>query len=47
MADLKMSKDTVGFGQKPDFINQNTIPPGKGVAAPAIPRDNNGSKKVK
>lgn len=46
MADLKMSKDIVDYSQKPDFINKNTIEAGKGGSAPAVPRENNGSKKV-
>ena len=45
MADLKMSKDKVDFSQKPNFINQNTVPPGKGASTPTIPRDNNGITK--
>lgn len=46
MADLKMSKDTIDFSQKPDFINKNTVEAGKGGSTPAVPRNDNGSKKV-
>lgn len=46
MADLKMSKDKIDFSQKPDFINKNTVDAGKGGSTPAVPRNDNGSKKV-